>query len=374
MKIIEVNTPKQAQSFIDLPKFIYKSDPQWVCPLDIEIENVFDPTKNSFYSHGEAIRFLLIDENGQPIGRVAAFINTNKAFTGEKPTGGLGFFECINNKEAAFLLFNSCKSWLSAKGMRAMDGPINFGENDNYWGLLTEGFVQPGYGMPYNPPYYQEFFESYGFKVKYSQITKHLDIHKSLTNRFWNIADRVRQKPGFTFEHFDMSRVDKFLNDFKTIYDDAWQFHEGFTPIELATLKRTFINARSIIDPELIWFAYFEGKPVAFEVTFPDINQLLKPFKGRLNLIHKIKLFWGLKTHKITRARIIIMGVAPAFQKHGLESAIFWHMNEMMKKKPWYKELEMSWVGDFNPKMRAIQDAVGGVFGKKHITYNISFE
>jgi len=374
MHIIEVNTPQHAKSFIDFPKSIYKNDPQWVCPLDIEIEGVFDPMQNSFYSHGQAVRFLLLDNNNQTLGRIAAFINQNKAFITETPTGGIGFFECVNDHEAAAMLFNASRKWLEVNGMKAMDAPINFGENDTYWGLLTEGFVQPGYGMPYNPPYYQELFEAYGFKPKYSQITKHLDIHKSLTNRFWNIADRVRQKPGFTFEHFDLKRVDKFLADFKVVYDDAWQFHEGFTPIELATLRRTFNNAKAIIDPELIWFAYYEGKPVAFEVTFPDINQLLKPFNGKLNLINKLRLFWGLKTHKINRARIVIMGIAPAFQRHGLESAIFWHMNEMMKKKPWYKELEMSWVGDFNPKMRAIQDAVGGEFGKKHVTYNLQFE
>lgn len=116
MKIIEVNTPKQAQSFIDLPKFIYKLDPQWVCPLDIEIENVFDPTKNSFYSHGEAIRFLLIDENGQPIGRVAAFINTNKAFIGEKPTGDSVFLSVSTTKRQLFYFLIAVKAGFQPRG------------------------------------------------------------------------------------------------------------------------------------------------------------------------------------------------------------------------------------------------------------------
>jgi len=133
-------------------------DTNYVRPINKEIEEVFDPAMNSFFSHGEAIRWILKDENGKVIGRVASFINKRKAYTFQQPTGGMGFFECVNNRDAAFRLFDKCRDWLSGKGMQAMDGPINFGENDVNWGLLVEGFTHPGIGMNYNPPYYREFF------------------------------------------------------------------------------------------------------------------------------------------------------------------------------------------------------------------------
>jgi hypothetical protein len=83
-----------------------------------------------------------------------------------------------------------------------MDGPINFGENDNFWGLLVEGFTPPSYGMNYNPPYYKAFFEDYGFETEYEQITNHLDVHKPFSERFTKIANWVIQKPGYTFQAF----------------------------------------------------------------------------------------------------------------------------------------------------------------------------
>ena len=117
------------------------------------------------------------------MGRVAAFINNKKAYHYEQPTGGIGFFECIDDEKAAFLLFDTAKNWLSANGMQAMDGPINFGENDNFWGLLVEGFTVPSYGMNYNPPYYRPLFENYGFKTAYAQITNHLDVSETLPRK-----------------------------------------------------------------------------------------------------------------------------------------------------------------------------------------------
>jgi len=68
------------------------------------------------------------------------------------------------------------------------------------------------------------------------------------------------------------------------------------------------------------------------------------------------------------------MGVKPKFQKSGIESAIFWHLDKVMKRKPHYTELELSWVGDFNPKMRALHESVGAVFAKKHVTYRCLFK
>jgi hypothetical protein len=129
MKLTEVKTKAQKRAFLDTARKLYKDDMVWVCPLDNVIEGVFDPDKNVFFKHGEAIRWILQNDQGKLIGRVAAFINRKKAFGYEQPTGGMGFFECIDDQNAAFMLFDKCKSWLAERGMEAMDGPINFGES-----------------------------------------------------------------------------------------------------------------------------------------------------------------------------------------------------------------------------------------------------
>ncbi|PKP35845.1 MAG: N-acetyltransferase [Bacteroidetes bacterium HGW-Bacteroidetes-17] len=373
MKLIEVTTKAHAKKFIKVAHIIYKNDPNWVCPLDNMINGVFNPNKNVFYKHGDAIRWLLVDDNDKLIGRVAAFVNEKKAYKFEQPTGGMGFFECIDDEKAAFILFDKCMEWLKAKGMEAVDGPINFGENDNFWGLLVEGFMPQSFGMNYHPPYYRKFFEDYGFESYFEQVTNHLDMTVPFPERFWKIADWVRQKPAYKFQHFEMDKVDKYLSDLKEVYDSAWQYHENFTPINKDDLWASFREAKALIDEEFIWFVYANNRPIAFFVMFPDANQILKPMKGKMHLINKLRFFWLLKTKAIKRTRITIMGVVPEFQKSGIESGIFWHMDKVMKRKPHYKEVELSWVGDFNPKMEALHASVGGKFAKRHITYRKLF-
>jgi hypothetical protein len=146
MKTVEVITPRDKQEVHDFPKRLYKGDPAWVCPLDSMIEGYFDPHRNHSFEHGEAVRWILLDDSGITIGRIAAFIDTIRSSAYRQPTGGMGFFEVIENKEAAFTLFDTAREWLALRGTEAMDGPINFGENDNYWGLLIEGFMQQGFG------------------------------------------------------------------------------------------------------------------------------------------------------------------------------------------------------------------------------------
>jgi hypothetical protein len=373
-RLISVDNKHTRNLFHDVMRLIYKNDKNFVCPPDIVIEAIFTPGKNVFFSHGEATRWILVDEKNNLAGRVAAFINHKKAFTFQVPTGGMGFFECINDFKAADILFDACRNWLSERGMEAMDGPINFGENDNFWGLLVEGFNPQSFGMNYNPLYYKDFFEKYGFTLYFEQVTNLLDLTKPFPERFWKIADRVRQKPEYRFRHFRYDESEKFIADFIEVYNDAWQFHENFTPTDPEAIRTMLTDIKSFLIPEFIWFAYHGDEPIAFELMLPDINQMFRFFNGKINLWGKLKIALIGKKNIFTRSRIVILGVKPLFQKSGIESALFWHMDKVMQKKPQYTEIELSWVGDFNPKMRAIHDAVGGKFSNRHVTYRKYFK
>lgn len=372
MKTVEITTAAHRKEFINFPKKLYKDDPNWVCPLDSTIESVFDTEKNPAFRHGEATRWILIDDNGITIGRVAAFIDRVRSQANRQPTGGFGFFEVTESREAAFMLFDTVRKWLADRGMKAMDGPINFGENDNFWGLLVDGFTQPGFGMPYNKKYYRQFFDDYGFRIYFEQYSYHKDIGsvEVFPERFMKIAEWISKRPGYSYHHFEFRRQDKFVADMAEVYNATWAvFKEDFTPLDPALLRGTLRQAKAFIDEDLIWFAYHNEKPVAFFVIFPDLNQIIRYFNGRLTPWNIIRFLWFRSTHKMTRMRALVAGVHPSYQNSGIESAIFLKLFNVFRKKKYYKELELSWVGDFNPKMISIYEALGGVRAKTHMTF-----
>ncbi|NLF42734.1 MAG: GNAT family N-acetyltransferase [Bacteroidales bacterium] len=375
MIIKEVKTRSDKKAFLDVARVLYKNNPIWVCPFDKEIESIFDPARNVYFKHGEAIRWVLLSPDNRLIGRIAAFIDNHTAHKQDQPTGGIGFFECIDDKDAAFLLFDTAREWLREKGMEAMDGPINFGETDKYWGLLVDGFTHPSYEIAYNPPYYKQLFESYGFQTYYKQEGFHLDVKKELPAKFLKIAEWLSQKPDFTYKHFQWKNADSFVNDFVVVFNEAWaSFKENFEPIEEAYIKKTLKKAKAIIDEEFIWFAYYKGKPIAIYLMYPDVNQILRHLNGKLDLIGMIKFLYLKRKKTMTRARGVLMGVIPAFQGRGIESGFILNIAKVMQRKPHYTEIEFSWVGDFNPKMRKIFMAVESVPAKHYITYRYLFD
>lgn len=374
MKLIEVTGRKTEKTFLEVPRVIYRDDPNWVSPLDMDIRSVFDRQENKYFENGDAIRWILTDGQGNLIGRVAAFYNTEKAKNYKQPTGGIGFFDCINDQEAAFILFDAGRKWLEANGMEAMDGPVNFGETDTYWGLLVEGYTRPAFGVNYNYPYYKDLFESYGFKPFFEQTTRHLDLTEPFPERFWKIAEWVMKKPGFSFRHLKLDQAEKFADDLVKVYNEAWVNHEHFVPITREVIMHQIEKAKPILEEEFIWFAYHKDEPIGFLVMMPDVNQIFRYFNGKLNLINKLRFLWLKKRKAMTRTRITTLGVSPKFQKSGIESAIFWHLQEpVLEKRPYIEEIEISWVGDFNPRMMALLEAMNARPGKKHITYRKLF-
>jgi hypothetical protein len=367
MILKEVDNKNTATEFLNVARELYKNDSFWVCPLDKDIEAVFDPKKNNFHSHGSCTRWVLKSSDGVLLGRIAAFINENKAYQPAQATGGIGFFECINDTNAANLLFDTAKNWLAERGMKAMDGPINFGENDSFWGLLIEGFTTPSYGMNYHHSYYHKLFLDYGFSALYEQITNHLELNKPFPERFTKIANWVANKPGYTFKHLEVGKLKEYANDFVEIYNDAWQNFENFVPLESYGVLESFNKMKTVLDEKLIWFAYIDGEPASVVVIIPDANQMIKGFNGKLGIIEKLKFLY-YRWKGVKRMRAVVMGTKKAHQKLGLESALFIKLKEYVIPKNQYEELELSWVGDFNDKMLSIHHATGAVFGKKHVT------
>ena len=377
MKLVEVKDKRAVREFLEFPVKLYREHPNWIRPLDKDIEAVFNPKLNRNFDNGEAIRWILTDDQGKTIGRVAAFINESTKNAGEFPVGGMGFFECIEDKQAAFTLFDACRQWLEARGVEAMDGPINFGERDTWWGLLVEGFTEPNYGMFYHMPYYQQLFEAYGFQLYFKQFTCTRSTREQLKPAILERMKRVQAANGYTFRHAPKNNPEKLASDFYTVYTKAWASHTGISKMTMEKARSIVNQMKPVMDERLIWFGYYNNEPVAFFVMLPELNQIFKHLNGKLDLIGKLKFLWY--KHKLKSERNfkktfgIIFGVVPEHQGKGVETGLIGSTQEMVTGLG-YTDIEMNWIGDFNPKMLAVTKLLGSSVCKTHVTYRLLFD
>lgn len=376
MYIEEVTQKSQEKEFFQLPLRLYANTPQWIRPLDKDVEDVFDKSKNPTFQHGECARFLLKNDQKETIGRVAVFVNEKtKLKNNRQPTGGMGYFECIEDQQAAFMLFDTCKKWLEDRGCQAMDGPINFGGRDKFWGLLVEGFErEANYQQNYHFPYYQKFFENYGFQVYFNQFTFFRKVY-GLSPIVHAKASRVFSDPSYHFENIKLSKIAKYTEDFRQIYNKSFALAEGLTEMTKEEAEKIMQKMKPIIDERLITFGYHNGEPVAFGVFLPELNQIFKYVDGKLDFIGKIKFLYHRWKGSCTRVLGVVFGVAKSHHGKGLDAALSVCLERETAKSDFpYTDLELNWIGDFNPPMLKLMQNLEFSVCKKHITYRKLFD
>jgi hypothetical protein len=375
MQLFPVSDNASAREFLKVPLIIYKDDPHFIQPLDKDINDVFDPKKNKAFRFGECQRWLLKDEDGNLIGRIAAFVYKKYKNKGdEQKTGGVGFFECIDNQDAADMLFDVSKHWLMQRGMEAMDGSINFGERDRWWGVVVKGFKPPIYLMNYNLPYYQKLFENYGFKNFYNQVCWHMFVDTQLNNKFMEQAEKYNALPEFSVVHVRKNNLKKFADDFCEVYNKAWSKHEGNKQMNKEVAFKMFKSMKPVIDEKLIWFVYHKNEPIAFWINIPELNQIFKRFHGKFGLIEKLKLLWLRRKGVNNKFTGVVFGVIPEFQGMGIDYYMIVEGAKVIQTKTKYQELELQWQGDFNPRILNMSKHIGAKESRLLTTYRYLFD
>ena len=368
MQLTEVTNAAAAKEFIQTNVIICGKLPNYIRPLDKDVIEVFDKEKNKAFRFGEATRWILKDNDGQLIGRIAAFTNKKYRNKGDEiPVGGIGFFDCINNQNAADMLFDVAKHWLITKGMQAMDGPINFGERDRWWGLVTEGFQSPLYCMNYNPPYYKDLFETYGFKLFFNQVCFGVDPKKKFSPKTLQRHADVAKDPGYRAEHMIGNDIVKYATDFTTVYNKAWAGHGGLKEMKKEQSILLFKKLKPVMDKKVLWFVYYKEEPIAIFINLPDLNQWFRYLNGQFGLIDKLKFLWYKNTVACTKFTGLVFGIVPEFQGKGVDSYLIVEAGKVVETLP-YTEYEMQWIGDFNPKMINVAENFGDTFRTRQLT------
>ncbi|WP_312171187.1 hypothetical protein [Chryseobacterium sp.] len=368
----EVQSKAREREFLEFPGRLYQNDPNYIRPLDKDIKEIFNPEKNRFFKNGECARFLFKNKENDTVGRVAVFVNN--FYEQQQPTGGIGFFDCTNDQETADFIFNYCKEWLQKRGMEAMDGSINFGERDKFWGVLTDGFEQPLYGMNYNFPYYKELFENYGFRIYFEQLCFSRPIFAEVSRVFMVMHAKHQRNPDISAQPMEKNALKKFAKDFTEIYNKAWAAHGEGKCMEESKVLKMFKTMKPIINEHISWFVYENEKPIAMWMNIPDLNQWFKYMNGKFGFFQKLKFLWVKRFKKNEKMIGLVFGVVPEWQRKGIEGYMIWEGTQHLRKHTDFKVTEMQWIGDFNPKMIKIAENLDTTVTRKLATYRYLFD
>ncbi len=376
MDVVEVTGTRALKDWQRVPWRIYANDANWIPHLKQDVEKVFDPGKNKLLKDGAAARWVLYDPKGFAIGRIAAFIHPKTARADKKqPTGGCGFFECIDDRTAANLLFDTARDWLRARGMEAMDGPVNLGERNMFWGLLIENFTDPPiYGTNYNPPYYIGLFEGYGFQLYFKQLFFRMSAVDGVPAIFHRKYQQMKVDPNFRVSDVRGLSTERIARDFREVLNAAWVDHENFKPMTEETALKAIKAMKPVMDPRIIVFVYHRDRPIAFYINLPELNGIFRHVNGDLDLPGKLKFLWHKWRGTARTMTGIVFGVVKDWQGKGVEGAMIVHTSNWLQRTRRYTSTVLTWIGDFNPRMLKVCENLGATNYRTLATYRYLFD
>lgn len=370
----KIETKKEIDLFHAFPFQIYKNISSWIPPFRFEIENIFDPEKNSFFKKGECERYLMF-EGDAIVARFAVMNHPEKDTVFEPKMGGMGFVEMVNDQAVADGIIRFAKKWHAERGYKAFRGPINFGENDNFWGLLVDNFDEPPiYGMFYHPPYYKTLLENTGAVKQDDHWSYKREFDMPLPERLVRITDRIESRPDVELRPINIKNIKEDAEAIRTIYNRAWseqdiadREHE-FTELTKETVEEMVKQLKKIMIPESVLIAFVKQEPASFIVCIPDLNEISAETGGRLRWWHIPKLLRFKKRAK--HLRTTVYGTLPKYRKMGLEALTFVRGIQMTKEAaPNLEYLEGAWVSEKNWLMQRSLEALGCYHHKTHRTY-----
>ena len=378
LDIEQVRTDRDVDDFHNLLFQIYEDYPQWAPAFRFEIENIFDPDHNPFFEKGECERYL-VKKGQQVVGRFAVMNTPDRDKVLDPTMGGLGFIEMENDVDIAQNIISFAQEWHRKRGYKAMRGPINFGENDTFWGLLVENYDEPPiYGMFYHPPYYKKLLKETGAEKLDDHWSYKRDFDTPIPERMQKITDRIESREDVSLRPIDMKNIYRDAEYIRDIYNDAWsnqdiEQREGeFTELTQDTVRDMVEKLKPVMISESVLIAFVDGEPASFVVCVPDLNEISKETGGRLRWWHYPKLLWFKRRAKHLRS--LVYGTKPKFRKMGLEALTFTRGIQFTKEAaPSLEYLEGAWVSEKNWLMQRSLEALGCHHHKTHRTYKWEF-
>lgn len=371
LEIRETPIGGKLNDFLNVVDYVYRSDPQYVRPLDMDMKDRMS-LKNPFFEHGEGIIFTA-HRNGWCVGRCTAQIDREHLKRYNDETGFFGFLDTIDDEEVAKALLEAASKWLREKGMKRVIGPMSLSINEEM-GCLIDGFdTPPMILMQHHRPYQGGLIEKAGFqKLKDAYAWRY--FVGDVPERARRGHDEIEAMPEVKSRHVDMKNLDADLRVIMNVFNDAWSDNWNFVPFTERELQKMGADLKLIAVPELSYITEVNGEPAAVALALPNLNELIHDMKGKL-VFNLPKLLWRLKVVGPRSARLAILGVGKSFRGQrkyaGLSAYLYTKMNAAGKRLglEWG---ELSWTLEDNGPVNVGIKMMGGKIYKTYRVYEKS--
>lgn len=344
LKIKKVESNRDLTEFVMLPWKIYQNDPNWVPPLIADVKETLDKKRNPFFCHADC-ELYIAQSNNETVGRVAAIVDYNYCKYHKKNVGFFGFFETVNDYSVAEALLNAVVKYHKDKMLSEIYGPTNPSLNDEA-GFLVSGFDSPPMiKMSYNPSYYLDFVEKFGFRKIKDLYAYLIDVDKEPPEKLVRVVESIKNRQDIKVRPVNLRKLKDDLVKIKEIYNNAWSNNWDFAPMTEQEIDYLAKKLKSIVVPEIVPIVEIAGEPAGMSIGLPDYNQVLKRLNGRL---FPFGIFKFLKyRNKITSARLWALGVKDKFRNIGIDALLYYETFLGARKKG-YKWGEVSWILEDN--------------------------
>lgn len=364
VRVEPVGSRSDLRAFLRLPWRIYQGDPHWVPPLLVEQRKLLDRRRHPFHRHAD-VEYYLARRDDRVVGRIAAIVNHRHVEFHGETVGFFGFFECQDDPAVAQALLDRAESWLAARGMTSMRGPMNFSTNEEC-GLLVDGFDEPPMiMMTYNPPFYERLLEGAGLR-KEKDLLAYLIREIQEPERLLRGVSRLGERAGATVRPIRLKELPREIERIREVYNSAWEKNWGFVPMTEAEFDEMAKQMKQIVDPELCLIAELNGEVAGFQLALPNYNQAIRHANGRLLPFGIVRLLWHAR--RIDEVRVITLGVKPEYRRLGLDAMMILRAYRRAIELG-YRRSEASWILEDNAMMRRILERLGWIVYKTYRVY-----
>jgi hypothetical protein len=367
VEIRQLALGRSVDDFLNVVDQVFRDDPAYVRPLDLELRDRLNPRKNPFFEHGDAALFCAY-RNGTPIGRVSAQIDRGHLGRYSDATGFFGFLDTIDDADVARALLARAESWLRQRGMKVVRGPLSLNMNEEI-GCLVEGFSEPPFILsPHHRPYQGALIERAGYSKAKDVYAWTYSVGEP-NARVKRAHDEIRSLPEVSHRTLSMKTLQKDIEFFVEVYNDSMGENWGYVPFTRREVQKMAADFRLLLTPEITCIVSIDGEPAAVALALPNVNELSRDLGGKLLPFGLPKLLWRLKVEGPKSARLIFLGIRRKWRNirkyGGLSAFMYAEMNEGGRRLG-MRRGELGWTLEDNGRVNAGIQLMGGKIYKRY--------